>query len=80
MSGGACGCCPPELPLGVASSKSAWLSQPCKQESSWEAHVSCLAELLEGCECRNGGSCLEGNVTTCQCPSGFFGLLCEFGR
>uniref|UniRef100_A0A8C9EMJ4 Sushi, nidogen and EGF like domains 1 n=1 Tax=Pavo cristatus TaxID=9049 RepID=A0A8C9EMJ4_PAVCR len=37
-----------------------------------------LAELTEGCECRNGGSCLEGNVTICQCLPGYFGLLCEF--
>lgn len=80
MSGGAGGCHPPELPLWVASSKAAWLSQPCKQEGSWEAPVSSLAELSEDCECRNGGSCLEGNVTICQCPPGFFGLLCEFGR
>ncbi|KAJ7400509.1 Sushi, nidogen and EGF-like domain-containing protein 1 [Pitangus sulphuratus] len=38
----------------------------------------CRDQLSEGCECRNGGSCLEGNVTICQCPPGFFGLLCEF--
>ncbi|KAM9615892.1 sushi, nidogen and EGF-like domain-containing protein 1 isoform 5-T5 [Morphnus guianensis] len=38
----------------------------------------CQDKLSEGCECRNGGSCLEGNVTICQCPPGFFGLLCEF--
>ncbi|XP_064930271.1 sushi, nidogen and EGF-like domain-containing protein 1 isoform X24 [Columba livia] len=39
---------------------------------------NCQYELSEGCECRNGGSCLEGNVTICQCLPGFFGLLCEF--
>ncbi|NXO21530.1 SNED1 protein, partial [Cisticola juncidis] len=38
----------------------------------------CRDQLSEGCECRNGGSCLEGNVTVCQCLPGFFGLLCEF--
>ncbi|NXG14871.1 SNED1 protein, partial [Grallaria varia] len=38
----------------------------------------CRDQLSEGCECRNGGSCLEGNVTICQCPPGYFGLLCEF--
>uniref|UniRef100_A0A663ECU1 Sushi, nidogen and EGF like domains 1 n=1 Tax=Aquila chrysaetos chrysaetos TaxID=223781 RepID=A0A663ECU1_AQUCH len=38
----------------------------------------CRDKLSDGCECRNGGSCLEGNVTICQCPPGFFGLLCEF--
>ncbi|KAM7107229.1 sushi, nidogen and EGF-like domain-containing protein 1 isoform 11-T11 [Ciconia maguari] len=38
----------------------------------------CRDKLSEGCECRNGGSCLEGNVTICQCLPGFFGLLCEF--
>ncbi|XP_075273914.1 sushi, nidogen and EGF-like domain-containing protein 1 isoform X7 [Opisthocomus hoazin] len=38
----------------------------------------CRDKLSEGCECRNGGNCLEGNVTVCQCPPGFFGLLCEF--
>lgn len=78
--GGPHACQPPESPLGVASGKAAWLSQSCKQEGSWEALISSLAELSEGCECRNGGSCLEGNVTICQCLPGFFGLLCEFGR
>lgn len=34
----------------------------------------------DDCECRNGGRCLAGNATLCQCPLGFFGLLCEFGR
>ncbi|XP_038002011.1 sushi, nidogen and EGF-like domain-containing protein 1 [Motacilla alba alba] len=38
----------------------------------------CREQLSEGCECRNGGSCLEGNVTVCQCLPGFFGILCEF--
>ncbi|XP_076198018.1 sushi, nidogen and EGF-like domain-containing protein 1 isoform X8 [Aptenodytes patagonicus] len=38
----------------------------------------CRDKLSEGCECRNGGNCLEGNITICQCPPGFFGLLCEF--
>ncbi|KFQ12806.1 Sushi, nidogen and EGF-like domain-containing protein 1, partial [Leptosomus discolor] len=38
----------------------------------------CRDKLSEGCECRNGGSCLEGNITICQCLPGFFGLLCEF--
>lgn len=37
------------------------------------------AGLSEDCECRNGGRCLDGNVTICQCPPGYFGLLCEFG-
>ena len=32
------------------------------------------------CECRNGGRCLGANSTLCQCPPGFFGLLCEFGE
>lgn len=68
------------LPPWVASSMAACLSHSHKQEGSWNAPVSSLAELSEGCECRNGGSCLEGNVTICQCPPGFFGLLCEFGR
>lgn len=38
------------------------------------------AELSEDCECRNGGKCLDGNSTVCQCPLGYFGLLCELGR
>ncbi|XP_075363905.1 sushi, nidogen and EGF-like domain-containing protein 1 isoform X13 [Mycteria americana] len=42
------------------------------------AGQDCRDKLSEGCECRNGGSCLEGNVTICQCLPGFFGLLCEF--
>ncbi|XP_074860207.1 sushi, nidogen and EGF-like domain-containing protein 1 isoform X2 [Carettochelys insculpta] len=40
--------------------------------------TDCREKLSEGCECRNGGQCLEGNFTICQCPPGYFGLLCEF--
>ncbi|NXM70843.1 SNED1 protein, partial [Serilophus lunatus] len=71
---------------------SACLSHPCQNAGSCleteqgyicecqEGYTGqdCQDQLLEGCECRNGGSCLEGNVTICQCPPGFFGLLCEF--
>nr|XP_033814614.1 sushi, nidogen and EGF-like domain-containing protein 1 [Geotrypetes seraphini] len=32
---------------------------------------------VEDCQCRNGGTCLDGNAT-CHCPPGYFGLLCEF--
>lgn len=39
-----------------------------------------VAGTPEDCECRNGGRCLGTNATLCQCPPGFFGLLCEFGR
>ncbi|NWX81336.1 SNED1 protein, partial [Alca torda] len=70
----------------------ACLSHPCQNEGSCleteqgyicecqEGYTGqdCRDKLSEGCECRNGGSCLEGNVTICQCPPGFFGLLCEF--
>ncbi|NXK79694.1 SNED1 protein, partial [Amazona guildingii] len=70
----------------------ACLSQPCQNEGSCleteqgylcecrEGYTGqdCRDKLSEGCECRNGGSCLEGNVTICQCLPGFFGLLCEF--
>ncbi|XP_012590228.1 PREDICTED: sushi, nidogen and EGF-like domain-containing protein 1 [Condylura cristata] len=38
----------------------------------------CRQRSPEGCECRNGGRCAEANATVCQCPPGFFGLLCEF--
>ncbi|NWR80797.1 SNED1 protein, partial [Centropus unirufus] len=72
----------------------ACLSQPCQNAGSCleteQGYVcecqegytgqDCGDKLWEGCECRNGGSCLEGNVTVCQCPPGFFGLLCEFER
>uniref|UniRef100_A0A663LSS3 Sushi, nidogen and EGF like domains 1 n=1 Tax=Athene cunicularia TaxID=194338 RepID=A0A663LSS3_ATHCN len=71
---------------------SACLSHPCQNAGSCleteQGYVcecqegytgqDCRDKLSEGCECRNGGSCLEGNVTICQCPPGFFGLLCEF--
>ncbi|NXE91314.1 SNED1 protein, partial [Menura novaehollandiae] len=71
---------------------SACLSHPCQNAGSCleteQGYVcecregysgqDCQDQLSEGCECRNGGSCLEGNVTVCQCPPGFFGLLCEF--
>ncbi|KAM6065016.1 sushi, nidogen and EGF-like domain-containing protein 1 isoform 1-T1 [Theristicus caerulescens] len=71
---------------------SACLSHPCQNAGSCleteEGYIcecregytgqDCRDKLSEGCECRNGGSCLEGNVTICQCPPGFFGLLCEF--
>ncbi|KAM9008407.1 sushi, nidogen and EGF-like domain-containing protein 1 isoform 2-T2 [Ara ararauna] len=70
----------------------ACLSQPCQNAGSCleteqgylcecrEGYTGqdCRDKLSEGCECRNGGSCLEGNVTICQCLPGFFGLLCEF--
>ncbi|NWJ01616.1 SNED1 protein, partial [Crypturellus undulatus] len=70
----------------------ACLSNPCQNEGSCleteQGYVcecregytgqDCRDKLSEGCECRNGGSCLEGNVTVCQCPPGYFGLLCEF--
>ncbi|XP_051695315.1 sushi, nidogen and EGF-like domain-containing protein 1 isoform X3 [Oryctolagus cuniculus] len=38
----------------------------------------CREGTPEDCECRNGGQCLGANATLCQCPPGFFGLLCEF--
>ncbi|OPJ67245.1 sushi, nidogen and EGF-like domain-containing protein 1 isoform A [Patagioenas fasciata monilis] len=70
----------------------ACLSQPCQNAGNCleteQGYVcecqegysgqDCRDKLSEGCECRNGGSCLEGNVTICQCLPGFFGLLCEF--
>ncbi|NXP53717.1 SNED1 protein, partial [Heliornis fulica] len=70
----------------------ACLSQPCQNAGSCleteqgyicecpEGYTGqdCRDQLSEGCECRNGGTCLEGNITICQCPPGFFGLLCEF--
>ncbi|NXR12276.1 SNED1 protein, partial [Semnornis frantzii] len=71
---------------------SACLSHPCQNAGSCleteqgyicecqEGYTGqdCRDKLSDGCECRNGGSCLEGNVTVCQCPPGFFGLVCEF--
>ncbi|XP_068025547.1 sushi, nidogen and EGF-like domain-containing protein 1 isoform X5 [Melanerpes formicivorus] len=71
---------------------SACLSHPCQNAGSCleteqgyicecqEGYTGedCRDKLSDGCECRNGGSCLEGNITVCQCPPGFFGLLCEF--
>uniref|UniRef100_A0A8C9ADG5 Sushi, nidogen and EGF like domains 1 n=1 Tax=Prolemur simus TaxID=1328070 RepID=A0A8C9ADG5_PROSS len=37
-----------------------------------------VVRIPNSCECRNGGRCLGTNTTLCQCPPGFFGLLCEF--
>ncbi|KAG8508280.1 Sushi, nidogen and EGF-like domain-containing protein 1 [Galemys pyrenaicus] len=42
------------------------------------AGPDCRERTPEGCECRNGGRCLEADAGACQCPPGFFGLLCEF--
>ncbi|XP_022355593.1 sushi, nidogen and EGF-like domain-containing protein 1 isoform X1 [Enhydra lutris kenyoni] len=39
---------------------------------------NCRERTPDHCECRNGGRCLGANTTFCQCPPGFFGLLCEF--
>ncbi|KFV75593.1 Sushi, nidogen and EGF-like domain-containing protein 1, partial [Struthio camelus australis] len=78
--------------IGGPRVPSACLSNPCQNEGSClemeQGYVcecregytgqDCRDKLSEGCECRNGGSCLEGNVTICQCPPGYFGLLCEF--
>uniref|UniRef100_A0A670JNC4 Sushi, nidogen and EGF like domains 1 n=1 Tax=Podarcis muralis TaxID=64176 RepID=A0A670JNC4_PODMU len=71
---------------------SACMSNPCQNEGtcleSSQGYVcecaegytgtDCEDKLSEDCECRNGGKCLDGNVTICQCPPGYFGLLCEF--
>ncbi|XP_061492670.1 sushi, nidogen and EGF-like domain-containing protein 1 isoform X6 [Rhineura floridana] len=71
---------------------SACISNPCQNEGtcleSSQGYVcecaegytgtDCREKLSEDCECRNGGKCLDGNVTVCQCPPGYFGLLCEF--
>nr|XP_058909701.1 sushi, nidogen and EGF-like domain-containing protein 1 isoform X3 [Kogia breviceps] len=40
--------------------------------------LDCRERTPNSCECRNGGRCLGANTTLCQCPPGFFGLLCEF--
>uniref|UniRef100_A0A803TKE2 Sushi, nidogen and EGF like domains 1 n=1 Tax=Anolis carolinensis TaxID=28377 RepID=A0A803TKE2_ANOCA len=40
--------------------------------------TDCRDKISEDCECRNGGKCLDGNITICQCPPGYFGPLCEF--
>ncbi|XP_034295400.1 sushi, nidogen and EGF-like domain-containing protein 1 isoform X1 [Pantherophis guttatus] len=42
------------------------------------AGTDCRDKLSDDCECRNGGKCLDGNITVCHCPPGYFGLLCEF--
>uniref|UniRef100_A0A670JLX9 Sushi, nidogen and EGF like domains 1 n=1 Tax=Podarcis muralis TaxID=64176 RepID=A0A670JLX9_PODMU len=68
---------------------SACMSNPCQNEGTClESSQGYVCECAEGytgtdcedkdCECRNGGKCLDGNVTICQCPPGYFGLLCEF--
>lgn len=33
----------------------------------------------EECLCQNGGVCVDSNGT-CDCPSGYMGLYCQFGR
>ncbi|EGV95322.1 Sushi, nidogen and EGF-like domain-containing protein 1 [Cricetulus griseus] len=58
----------------------------CQAESNSAACVcqagytgaTCETGIPNDCECRNGGRCLGTNTTLCQCPPGFFGLLCEF--
>lgn len=38
----------------------------------------CKALPIEDCNCLNGGSCHEnGNISTCICPEGYEGSLCE---
>lgn len=39
--------------------------------------IHCENHLSDGCACRNGGRCADGN-TTCHCLPGFFGLHCEY--
>ncbi|KAM8952476.1 sushi, nidogen and EGF-like domain-containing protein 1 isoform 2-T2 [Pelodytes ibericus] len=39
--------------------------------------VNCENRMSDGCACRNGGRCADGNGT-CHCPPGHFGLLCEY--
>ncbi|XP_066454549.1 sushi, nidogen and EGF-like domain-containing protein 1 isoform X1 [Eleutherodactylus coqui] len=39
--------------------------------------IHCENHLSDGCACRNGGRCADGN-NTCHCLPGFFGLHCEY--
>ncbi|KAM4772091.1 sushi, nidogen and EGF-like domain-containing protein 1 [Rhinophrynus dorsalis] len=39
--------------------------------------IHCENRMSDGCPCRNGGRCADGN-STCLCPPGHFGLLCEY--
>ncbi|KAM9316464.1 sushi, nidogen and EGF-like domain-containing protein 1 [Gastrophryne carolinensis] len=39
--------------------------------------INCENHISDGCACRNGGECADGN-NTCHCPPGFFGLMCEY--
>ncbi|XP_069583832.1 sushi, nidogen and EGF-like domain-containing protein 1 isoform X7 [Ranitomeya imitator] len=39
--------------------------------------ILCENHLSDGCACRNGGRCADGN-NTCHCLPGFFGLHCEY--
>ncbi|XP_068136741.1 sushi, nidogen and EGF-like domain-containing protein 1 isoform X4 [Hyperolius riggenbachi] len=45
--------------------------------SSGYTGANCENYVSDGCACRNGGHCGDGN-STCHCPPGYFGLLCEY--
>ncbi|XP_053565879.1 sushi, nidogen and EGF-like domain-containing protein 1 [Bombina bombina] len=75
----------------VVERPGACLSSPCKNGGvCWEVDESytcecsagfsgihCENRVSDGCACRNGGQCADGN-STCHCPPGHFGLLCEY--
>ncbi|XP_054978677.1 sushi, nidogen and EGF-like domain-containing protein 1 [Sorex araneus] len=49
----------------------------CECPGGFTGH-DCSERTPGACECRNGGRCLGDDRALCQCPPGFFGLLCEF--
>lgn len=52
--------------------------QPCVSLTHTHS-VLCVCVSAEECPCQNGGMCVDSDGT-CDCPSGYTGLYCQFGE